>query len=553
LLSLIKPAFYFMPTLRTRLASLAARTTLLLAIPLGISACGDAAPEVIERDDSQFQIGSVLAPYEPIPEGGMDDRLIGKLRLGSKEALRFAKEEIGKRGDAILPRLLEEMQIELDGGSTSATNFLSALVYTRTKQQLPILAEILASHPLPLVRSQALDTIARLQQTELEQAVLEHAKVEGEAGPASRIIPCLAMLGGDAAVDYLAAIVRTWSGGERQEPRGTAAWDNLLTIDSPAARRAIAFLVDGMPPLQRSAGITRLIHLGDLDLAEEVRSYLDPEVFPAAGVRHKAVEGLAVAGDFEGVLLAQDDPDLRVRLAVVDAMRIPEAAAQDLGRNFLEAAARDEDEDMARAALQALVERGDSSFIEPWLQLVKGYPTQPRSIGATRMFLHAKLEHPALVSLLIQRWPYCDSDQRIDLGRVLAAHPSAEGIDFLASVVVDEKADPDVRLYSITSLGNSGPQAIDSLLKIWAEKPSPVASERLLNALLRFPDEPRVRDFLVELATVPGSPDFARAQVLSALPKAYGLEAYAMLMQARKSAERDVVRRYIEELLHEYF
>jgi hypothetical protein len=26
-----------------------------------------------------------------------------------------------------------------------------------------------------------------------------------------------------------------------------------------------------------------------------------------------------------------------------------------------------------------------------------------------------------------------------------------------------------------------------------------------------------------------------------------------MLMQARKSAERDVVRRYIEELLHEYF
>jgi len=542
-----------MHTFSTRLASLAGKTILLLAIPCGFSACGEATPDAVELDDAQFQIGSVLAPYEPIPEGGLDDRLIGKLRLGSKEALRFAKEEIGKRGDAILPRLLEELKVEIDGGSTSATNFLSALVYTRTEQRLPILAEILASHPLPLVRSQTLDTIARLNQTELEQAVLEHAKLEGEAGPASRIIPCLAMLGGDASVEYLAAIVRTWAGGQRNEPRGTAAWDNLLTVDSPAARRAIALLVDGMPPLLRAAGITRLIHLGDVALAVEVRRYLDPELFPGAGVRHKAVEGLAVAGDFEGALLAQADPDLRVRLAVIDAMRIPEASEQDLGRSFLEAAARDEDEDMARAALQALVERGDSSAVEPWLQLVKGYPTQPRSIGATRMFLHAKLEHPALVSLLIQRWPYCDSDQRIDLGRVLAAHPSAEGVEFLYSVVVDEEADPDVRLYSITSLGNSGSEAIETLLKIWSEKPSPVASERLLNALLRFPEEPRVREFLVDLAIEPGSPDFARAQVLAALPKAYGVEAYAMLMQAREKAERDVVKRFIEELLHEYF
>jgi hypothetical protein len=542
-----------MHSLRTRLATLVARTILLLAIPLGFPACGDASPVVMAQDDSQFQIGSVLPPYEPIPDGGMDDRLIGKLRLGSKEALRFAKEEIGKRGDAILPRLLEEMQHELDGGSTSATNFLSALVYTRTEQPLPILAEILASHPLPLVRSQALDTIARLHQVELEQAVLEHAKVESEAGPASRIVPCLAMLGGDDSVEYLAAIVRTWAGGSRNEPRGAAAWDHLLTIDSQAARREIALLVDGMPPLQRAAGITRLIHLGDLNLAEEVRSYLDPEIFPAAGVRHKAVEGLAVAGDYAGVLLAQNDPDLRVRLAVVDAMRIPEAAEQDLGRSFLETAAREEDEDMARAALQALVERGDSSPVEPWLQLVKGYPTQPGSIGATRMFLHANLEHPALVSLLIQRWPYCDSDQRIDLGRVLAAHPSEEGIAFLFQVVVDEEADPDVRLYSITSLGNSGPAAIDTLLKIWSEKPSPEASERLLNALLRFPEVPRVREFLLDLAILPGSPDFARAQVLAALPKAYGVEAYEMLMQAREKAERDVVKRFIEELLHEYF
>lgn len=542
-----------MPTLCTRLASSAFGPLLVLAALSPLSGCGEPAPEEPTQDDTQFQIATVLPAYEPIPEGGMDARLIEKLRSGSKEALRFAKETLGERGDAVLPPLLEGLEAEVTKGTTSATNFLSTLVYTRTEQPLPILGEILSTHPLPLVRSQTLDTIARLQQVGLEPEVLAHASIEAEAGPASRVVPCLAALGGDASVKFLADIVRNWVGNERPEARGATAWENLLTIDSPAARREIALLVDSMPAMQRAAGITRLIHLGDTTLAAEVRDYLDPKLFPSAGVRHKAVEGLAVAGDFEGVLMAQDDPDLRVRLAVVDAMRIEEAAAQGLGKSYLESAARGEDEDMARAALEALAERGDHSAIEPWLQLVKGYPTQPRSIGATRMFLHANLEHPALVSLLIQRWPYCDSDQRIDLGRVLAAHPNEQSIEFLYQVVIDEEADPDVRLYSITSLGNSGEIAIDTLLKIWEQKPSPTASERLINALLRFAEVDRVRTFLVALAVEPGSPDHARAQVLSALAKAYGTEAYPILMDAREKAERDVVKRYIEEMLHEYF
>lgn len=519
-----------------------------------IPACGgEPSAEGAERDDQQFTVGAVLPPYEPIPEGGLEDRLIQKLRFGSKEALRFAKEAVGDQGEEIVPRLVEELRTEFESGSTAATNFLSALVYTETKQTLPILAEVMASHPLPLVRSQAIDAIAFLQQVELEEQLLAHAEIEVEAGPASRIVPALGSLGGDASVAYLGEVVGKWLDAGSQEPRGQKAWEALLSIDSEAARREINRWVDRMAPTQRAPGITRLIHLGQTELAEEVRNYLDPQQFISAGVRHKAVEGLAVAGDFEGVMLAKDDPDLRVRLAAVDAMRLEGAVETNFAQAWLEEVARGNDEDMARAALAVLAERGDTSAMEPWLALVKGYPTQPRSSGATRMFLRADLGHPALVSLLIQRWPYCDADQRIDLGRVMAAHADEVSVQFLLDVVLDDEADADVRLYSITSLGNSGEIAIDALFQVWEAQPGPDATERLINAFLRFPEVPRVRDFLIDLATSPGSNDFARARALAGLPKAYGVESYPMLMDAREAAERDVVRRFIEEMLHEYF
>lgn len=527
---------------------------LLFALLSGSAACGsgEATPDDGPGDEV-YQAALPLQPYVPIPEGGMDERLIGKLRLGSKEALRFAKEALGEQGDAVVPALVAELEKDLASGATTATNLLSALVYTKTEQTLPILAQVMREHPTPLVRSQAIDSIGLLRQRGLESEVLEHAQFESEAGPASRIIPCVSALGGDASVEYLAGLVRGWVESGAGAQRGDRAWDALLTVDSPAARREIALLVDQMPPSKRTAGITRLIHLGAHELASEVREFLDPTAYPGPGTRHKAVEGLAVAGDFEGALLAREDPDVRVRLAVIDALALPAAQESDVGRSFLEEMARGSDDDLARAAIRVLSLRGDTTALEPWLALVRGYPTQPRSVSATRMFLHSDIGHPALTTILTQRWPYADTDQRIDLGRVMAAHADATSTEFLLDVVLDDEADVDVRLYSITSLGNSGEVAIDALFTIWKEKPGPAAMERLMNAFLRFPEVPRVREFLTRCATDPTTPDLARAQAIAGLPKAYGREAYPTLLEAWESAERDAVKQYIEAQLQTYF
>lgn len=532
------------------------RTLPLALLALLPAACGGDEPEppAPAQDDTRFHLATPLPAYQPPAEGEMDARLLEKLRSGSKNALRFAKEAIGARGEEIVPALLDGLRAELRAETTATTNFLSALIYTGTDRELPILVEVLEQHPLPLVRSQALDTIARLRPPGIEDAVLAYAERETEAGPRSRLVPALAALGGDGAVAWLVDVVAAWRSEARRNPLGATAWEALLTVDSPAAAAAIEGLVDEMAPAQRAAGITRLIHLGQIERAEEVRAFLDPDVYVSAGVRRKAVEGLAVAGDFAGLMPAQDDPDLRVRLAVVDALRLEAAAASDFGHEHLVSLATGEDEDLAVAALEVLAARGDTAHIEPWLTLLQGYPTRPRSVSAARVFLRAKaIDHPGLVPILIQRWPACGDDQRIDIGRVMAVHPTAEAVDFLLARIRDEEESADVRLYTINSLGNCGEIAIEAMLELWQDRPAPEAGERLINALFRFPEDPRVRALLTEVAVSPDSPDYARALVLATLPKAYGLGAFDLLMQAREQARRDTVKLYIEQLLHEFY
>jgi len=551
------PAFY--PPSGPRSALRPSKPSLLailavLCLPIG--ACGDSAvpaeqtPSVAPNPASY----SNTAPYEPVKEGEMAQRLMSKLKSGSKESLRFAKQELGKMGDAVVPQLVAAIETEIDLGSASTANFLGALTFTETQINLPILIEVLDRHPLPLVRSTAIDTIAQLQQKGLEEGLLAYADRETEQGPLARLIPCLGRVGGDASALFLEKVIADWVNPVVHEGNGQKAWEAVQTIDSPEAERVVEDWVDKMPPIHRVTGLARLVEQGDVSLAASMREYTDPQRYPAAGVRKVAVNALAFAGDYEGVLECTNDPDLRVRLAVVDAMRTETAAKLRLGTPFLEAAAAGDEHDLALAALMALADRGQNSAIEPWLNQVNGFPTRPGSIAATQIFLRGDLKHPGLVPILISRWPYSDADQRVDLGRVMASNATPEAVEFLLKVVNDSEEAVTTRLYSITSLGNCGPIATEALLSLWDEGTlTKDSAERVLNALIRHPEDPKVRSFFEELASSAESSDFGRAYALASLPKAYGVDAYPTLMKAREQAEQDRLRVFIESLLHEYF
>ncbi len=544
----MKPSFYLS---RSAFAGI----VLYLAASCGGSA--DPQPKLSQNGDglqpNPYFGQSVRTPYEAVAKDQLLARHIEKLRSGSREGLRFAKQVIGDYGEKAVPALVEGLRVELDQGSAAAANFLSALSYTKTQQTLPILLEVLENHPLPLVRSQAIDTIGILKQTELLAGLLEHAQRETESGPMTRLMPCLCSLGGKEAAAYLAGLVQLWADGSPFHLNGTNAWDSLLLIEGDVALAKIASLLDAVPPLLRHAGWIRLYEGGQEQWKAQALSLLDHETLPNATLRRRLVAALATDGDLDSVMLASLDPDFTVRVAVIEALRLSEEPLSEAAHAHLIKVASSPNKDSAYPALRALLERGEGVHLEPWLAQVKGYPTRAGSIDALHLFLQEGIQHPRLIPMLIERWPYCEADFRIDITRVMAKHPSPQAIEFLQKIVSDPEEDPDVRLYGINSLGNSGEMSIPALFEVWKMDPSPTATDKLFSALLRFADDPRVRDFCFELVVDPNASDHAKAWMLARLPNAYREQAYQPLLDAKEATEREEIRLYIDGILHEFF
>jgi hypothetical protein len=492
-------------------------------------------------------------PYEPVAVDQLLQRHIEKLRTGSRTGLRFAKEMIGSYGDAAVPALVEGLRLELEQNSTVAANFMSALSYTRTKQSLPILLEVLNQHSSPLVRSQAVDTISLLQQTDLIPGLLAHADREFESGPLMRVLPCLSALGGKEAAEYLADVVRQWLLDDGKKGRGAAAWDGLLEMQGDDALPLIADLEGQLPPFMRNAGWLRLLQGGQMDWLEQVRTLTDPVVMGKASLRGRAVVLMCELGEWETAAVAANDPNPAVRTAYINGLRAKQADFTEAEHAHLIKIASSPSKDEAYPALRVLLERGEGVHLEPWLAQVKGYPTRPGSIEALHMFMQEGITHPRLVPMLKERWPFCERDFRIDVTRVMAKHPTPEAIAFLEAVVMDPEEDPEVRLFGLNSLGNAGDACVPSLFRVWEQKPSPATSDRLFGLMLRYAERDDIREFCFQLVVDPDAPDFAKAQMLSKLPLSYREDAYPVLLQAREATERPEIHLYIDGILADYF
>ncbi len=522
-----------------------------------ISACG-------RNSDPQPQQGEVVGSispffvqaskaYEPVAEGQLLQRHIEKLRTGSRTGLRFAKEVIGSYGDAAIPALVEGLRLELEENDTVAANFMSALSYTKTEQTLPILLEVIDQHSSPLVRSQAIDTISLLRQTELVPGLLEHADREFESGPIMRLLPCLSALGGKQAAEYLANVVRRWLLDAEKKGRGAAAWDGLLEMQGDVALPLIAELESQVPPFMRHAGWLRLLQGGQMEWLESVRTLVDPAVMGKASLRGRAVVLMCELGEWETAALAAEDPNPAVRNGYVNALRAKQGELSEAEHAYLIKVASSPSKDAAYPALRVLLERGESVHLESWLAQVKGYPTRPGSIEALHMFMQEGISHPRLVPMLKERWSSCEVEFRIDITRVMAKHPTPEAIAFLEAVVMDPEEDPEVRLYGLSSLGNAGDACVPALFRVWEQKPSPGTTDRLFSSMLRYAEREDIREFCFQLVVDPEVPDFAKAQMLAKLPFSFREDAYPVLLKARAATVRPEIHLYVDSLLADYF
>lgn len=525
----------------------------------GLAACGRETP----APAPSALVASVFTPavpglplrWEPPDDGDWTPRWIHHLQSGSREGQRFALDQLRRAGPASGPALGAAVRAaSLDPSAFGVlVNLLAALGASGARAEWPVLAEIIRTHPTPVVRTAAGEAAAALREPALLPTLREALERETEVGPRRSFLNAIARIGGAEAVAELEARVNAWlfSAGRGGAGAETAeVWNSLMLVEGPELLPALERLDAHLPPPLRVQALTARLELGDRSVGPALATYLDAAVYPAPKTRMLALTALADLGEWGTIVAAAADPTLEVRRAVARLLGKPEAGAA--GADLLDGWLGDDDQELREAALAALVARGQRHRLDPWLQQVRGFPLRPGSTDALFLLTRDPFLDPRLAGVLLQCWEDAHGEQRLDLMRAMTKTGAPAAAERIAAAMLDSREDAEVRRVAATLIANF-PDCREPLLRWYQEEPTAERAADLVAGLGRHPEDPESRAALLRIAADDAAPDPARKVVLDVLPKIYGLEACAMLQDLRSRTQRPEVYSYLSQLLVSWY
>jgi HEAT repeat protein len=491
-----------------------------------------------------------------LPADGLTARWVQKLQTSSRRGLRFAKSQLRKTPQEALPLLLDSLS-KVEGDSTQVgylLNLCAALGATQSPEAEAPLLNLLQTCTVPVVRTGAAEALAQLESLSIQTEFLERAQLEMDPAVIRAMFSTIARIGGPKASHFLGARAQSWMAGDPMSRSGLDAWKALLWVEDASSLSVLQSMESILPPPLLAEGLARRVALGEKGLTESLRSMLNPEKYPSGTVRLTAVIGLASAEDWPGVLLAAQDPDFAVRKTVIDALQLPGAVDEGVGLAHLMEWAADPSPTHAYPAIHALMKQGRTEALEPWLQLVSGFPLDPGSVGALLLFRQEGLEDPRLAPLLLSRWPYCDSAQRVDLLRILGRVPDVQVLEKIKQILHDPKEQTDVKEQALTSLALFGADGLTILLEYWNPERNPQETERIFSTSANLSSEADFLPWVDALLTMEDLPPLHLKFLIDILPLKLAEKAYPRLLGIYQSETRPTeVVRYVEALLKDYY
>ena len=528
----------------------------MLCFLYGCGTSADPAPPVdLYSLERVFETKQQKGAYE-LPVDGLTARWVHKLQTSSRRGLRFAKSQLRRTPQEALPLLLDSLA-KVKGDSSQVgylLNLCAALGATDSPEAEAPLLNLLQTCTVPVVRTGAAEALAQLESLSVQSAFLERAQLEMDPAVIRAMYSTIARIGGPKASHFLADRARAWLTGDPMARSGLDAWKALLLVQDPSALSVLQSLESILSPPQLAEGLARRVALGESGLAEPLRHLLNPEKYPSGTVRLTAVIGLASAKDWPGVLLAAQDPDFAVRKTVIDALQLPGAVDEGTGLAHLLEWAADPNPIRAYPAIHALMKQGRTEALEPWLQLVSGFPLAPGSLGALLLFRQEGLEDPRLAPLLLSRWAYCDSTQRVDLLRILGKVPEAQVLEKIRQVLQDSQESADVKEQALTSLALFGADGLAVLLEYWNPQRNPQETERIFTTAANLSSAANFLPWVDQLLAMEDLPPLHLKFLIDILPIKLESEAYPRLLALYQSKTRPTeVVRYVEALLKDYY
>lgn len=536
-------------------------TAALLGAVLLLPQCGGhaAEPAAEQADATVFPPGPLPAPYQPPADGDFVPRYIAHLLDGGRDAQHYAQDRLAAAGPAAAPAVAAALAPLLADEQRFAyvVNLCQALGRCGDPAAAELLVRVLREYPVPVARSAAAEALGALRAEAAAPAVADLLRQETEIAVRERLIGALGKLGGaeaGAALERLVAAALGENAPADAVREGNLAWLALIQVRDAGALARLQAFSEQVGPLLRLQALIARQELGETGLLPAIAEYLDADRFPSAKVRALALEELAAAGDWGGVLAAAGDADAQLRLVVARSLADPGAPEVE-ALAALSGLARDPDVDVMRAALASLVQRGDRRELEPWLRSLREFPLGAGSTDALNLLADPKLADPRSSAVLVQRWRFCDPVQKVDAARALAALADPPAAEHLGQVLADSAEPLAVRVAAGVGLANFGAAGVPPLLALLPQaNASPALVQAVVPSLARLAQEHSAA--AAALAALPGDAaagDYARKLAIELLPKALHERAVPELLRARDLETRSEVRGAIDAVLTELF
>ncbi len=536
----------------------------LLALACGLLCCSpQAVPSNTEASSPQNQVFSSKKPRQPYqaPAAGCwPQRYLQHLLVGSKKSHHFAMERLLDLGASAAAPIAEEIRVNKSNPAALGylVNLCSALAGSHVSAEGEVLFELLGQKQPPVVRSAAYEALAELLPPDPNQRTLELVRLEQESAPRIAGFRALAKYGNHDGMQFLFQLVKGWlesaDASLANQVPGQDAWNALLLVENPEVAFFLQRLESLLPPYLSLEAYGVRIDLGETDLAEAIRPFMNAEQYPSPGTRSLALELLAELGDWDSVLAARLDGANKVQMTLVGVLRRPDAVEAKIGQDLLEEwATNAPDPELKYQALRGLLERGYSNRLDPYLRLAREFPLAKGSMEALQVLGKEGIADARTASILIPRWPYCEGNQRIDLLRALTRTGSMEAANFLLTLALDQEKDPEIGHLAATILANFGEQVVPLFVRLWRERPTLNTALSVVPGLGRYPQVPAARDLLRELAASSVVDDRIRRATLEKFPLIFKQQGFDLLMDLLQHEERAEIKVFIESILNEYY
>ena len=493
----------------------------------------------------------VVPTYVEVDGTLLIEHYIDHVHIGNKDHHRFAVQRLLENRESA-DRVADELRALTTDRFTigSVVSFCQVLGDVgEARHAVAILPFVETIFP-PIVRTAAFQALANIAPADFGELWIASYAKQNESSPRNACLNALSQGGSEQGLDFIAQLVEQWI--DQGETALQSSWNALLLNSNPRLQQVLTKLQPRLSPFLALQSFGVRISLGERDIHEQIKVYLDASKYKSAGTRSLAVQLLGELQQWDWVMELAPANNEKLDLAIIGLLSRDDAPASAV--RVLDIYTQQELKSLRRKSLMQMVKLGKTSYFDSYLLELDDYPHTSGSLLALSLLTDMQGLPEYVVDVMIRRWEHCDDvNHRLSLVRALVRTGYPSATNFLGKKLLSDSIDPAVTKFISEVLGNSGPESTEWFLKLWERQQDFTTARLVFLAITRYPEMTEVRELLVKTAQSSTTEPMTRRFVLELLPKLYPDQTRLWFLEWRKEEPHPGLRAFYNHFLNSYY